>query len=330
MHTPASDAIAETIEPTLPIIDSHHHLWMHQNDRYLLDEFQADAGSGHTIVASVYIECSVMYRCHGPQALRCVGETEFAAGIAAMSESGLFGPTRACAAIVGGADLLAGEAAADILDAMAASGGGRLRGIRNVANWDADPSVNTGVRAYAPRDLYADPSFRAGFACLAPRGLAFDAFQYHPQLPEVCDLADAFPDTTIVVNHCGGLLGIGPYAGSQTFDRWRSLIVEAARRPNIVMKLGGLSAKRCGFGLDSHAFPLAARELACIWKPYIQACIQAFGPTRCMFESNFPPDRACGSYHTLWNALKLTVADCTAAEKADLFLHTAQRVYRIQ
>jgi L-fuconolactonase len=324
-----ADANDEIIEPELPIIDPHHHLWVHAGRRYLIEEFQADLASGHNILATVYVECSAMYRQRGPEALRTVGEAEFVAGMAAMSDSGLYGPTRICAGFVGAADLAQGEAVDEVLQALTVASGGRLRGIRGAAIWDADPSVNTGSRPFAPQGLLLDARFRAGFARLAARKLVYDAWQYHPQLPDVGSLADAFPDTPIVINHCAGLLGIGPYAGAETFGRWKALIADVARRPNTLMKLGGLSARRCGFGFDKRQTPATAAELASLWRPYIETCIEAFGPTRCMYESNFPPDSVSGSYRIVWNALKLTASGCSVAEKSELFSGTARRIYGI-
>ncbi len=325
----ASAVDAEVIEPDLPIIDSHHHLLVHTGHRYLLEEYQADLASGHHVIASVYVECSAMYRKSGPEALRSVGEAEFVAGMAAMSDSGFFGPTRVAAAFVGSADFTLGAAVDEVLDALSVASGGRLRGIRGAAIWDANPVVNTGTRPLAPQGLLLDAHFRAGVARLAARGLVYDAFQYHPQLADLCSLADAFPHMPIVVNHCGGLLGIGPYARSETFGHWKALVTEVARRPNTLMKLGGLSAKRCGFAFQERTAPASAEELAALWRPYIQTCIELFGAERCMFESNFPPDKVSGSYRTVWNALKLTAAGCSAAEKAAMFSGTAQRVYQI-
>jgi predicted TIM-barrel fold metal-dependent hydrolase len=328
---PEVDAAAglEVIEPDLPIIDCHHHLWLRPGSRYLLDEFAADLASGHKVLATVYVECSEMYRKSGALALRPVGEAEFVAGMGAMSDSGLFGPTRVGAAFVGAADLTLGSAVDEVLDALALASGGRLRGIRGSAVWDADPSLNPGGRPNAPQGLLLDATFRAGFARLSERSLVYDAWQYYPQLPELCSLAGAFPDVPIVVNHCGGLLGIGSYAGPENFARWQALVTEVARRPNTLMKLGGMSRQRCGFGFETRSIPPTADELAKEWRPYIETCIELFGPTRCMFESNFPPDQVAGSYRTVWNALKLTASGYSAAEKNDLFSGTARRVYHI-
>jgi L-fuconolactonase len=326
MSLPVPDAI---LEPDLPIIDPHHHLWVHTGSRYLIEEFQADLAKGHNIQATIYVECGAMYRRGGPQAMRPVGEVEFAAGMAAMSASGQYGPVQVCTGIIGYADLALGDAAEPVLQALLAASGGRLRGIRAFANWDPDPRINTGSRPFAPQGLLRDPAFHAGFARLAAHGLCYDAFLYHPQLHDLCDLADAFPDTTIVVNHCGGLLGIEGYAVPETFGHWRALVTEVARRPNTLMKLGGLAGRRCGFGFAQRPVPPTARELAAVWQPYIETCIELFGPSRCMFESNFPPDRAAGSYPTLWNAFKTITQGFSDAEKRDLYSDVARRTYRL-
>jgi L-fuconolactonase len=325
-HGGFSDAV---IEPDLPIIDPHHHLGYAHGGRYLIEEFAADIASGHNVLATVYIETSAMYRKHGPEAMRPVGEAEFVAGQAAMSDSGGFGPSRICAGFVGAVDFMLGDAVDDVLDAHALASGGRLRGIRGSAIWDADPSVNTGTRPFAPQGMLLDAKFRAGFARIAARGLIYDAFQYHPQLADVSSLADAFPNAVIIVNHCGGLLGLGPYAGPDTFARWRDLVADVAKRPNTLMKLGGLAGRRCGFGFDKRATPASEAELVALWRPYIETCIELFGPQRCMFESNYPPDQQAGHYGTIWNVFKRIAAGASAAEKTDLFYHTANRAYRV-
>jgi predicted TIM-barrel fold metal-dependent hydrolase len=323
----------EVIEPDLPIVDAHHHLWLHPRGRYLIEEFQADLADGHDVLATVYVECSSMYRASGPEPLRPVGEAEFVAGMAAMSDSGLFGPTRVCAAFVGAADFRLGEAVDEVLDALAMASGGRLKGIRGSANWDADPVVRTRsgafLRGFAPPGLLLDSRFRAGVARLAPRNLAYDAWQFHPQLPELCSLADGFPDLPIIVNHCGALLGIGSYASPDAFSQWKALVADAARRPNILVKLGGLAPPRCGFAYDQRSKPATAEELARDWKPYIETCVELFGPSRCMFESNFPVDKIAGSYRTIWNAFKVIASGCSAREKRDLFSGSAARAYGI-
>lgn len=305
--------------PDLPVVDAHHHLWVRDGKEYLTEEFAADLATGHNVVATVYVECGSRYRTDGPEHLRCVGEAEFVASVA---------DRRICAAFVGAVDLRLGTAVDEVLDALAEASGGRLRGIRGAVASDPDPAINPGGRL-APPGLLLDGAFRAGVARLAARGLVYDAWQYHPQLPELLSLVDAFPQLTVVVNHCAGPLGAGNYRRADVFPDWRALVAELAKRPNVVMKLGGMSRKRCGFDFEDWPTPPTAEQLAHAWRPYMETCIELFGADRCMYESNFPPDNVAGSYRTLWNALKLTASRCSDSERAALFSETARRVYRI-
>jgi L-fuconolactonase len=320
--------LEEILEPDLPIVDPHHHLWDRPGWRYLLDELLADLNSGHRIIATVFLQCRAMHRADGPEALRPVGETEFVNGVAAMSASGGYGPARVCAGIVGHADLTLGAPVRDVLAAHIRAGGDRFRGIRHTNAWES--SVPRPSNAPRP-GLLADPAFRAGFAELAPLGLSFDAWMYHPQIPELTDLARAFPDTAIVLNHVGGPLGIGAYAGRRDamLADWGASIRELATCPNVCVKLGGLGMPLTGLGFHERPEPPSSEELADASRPYFEACIDAFGPGRCMFESNFPVDKESFSYAVYWNACKRLTRGAGAAEKADLFRGTAARFYRI-
>lgn len=339
------------IEPERPIIDPHHHLWdrsrlpladlpfaqhgfsrmLRARPRYLLDAFLTDTGSGHDVRASVFIECRSMYRASGPKPWRSIGETEFANGVAAMAASGVYTDLRACAGIVGHADLRQGTAVADVLDAHIAAGNGRFRGIRHSAAWDADPNVlgPLSVRA-APERLFHDADFRAGFAELGRRGLSFDAWLLEPQLDDLLDLARAFGDTAIVLDHVGGPVGIGVYAGQRRarFEGWRARIQQLATCENVTVKLGGLGMPFPGFEWSYDNRP-TSEALASAWAPYIETCIEAFGVERCMFESNFPVDHFTCDYATLWNAFKRVVAHYSPSEKQALFFETANRIYRL-
>ena len=317
------------LDPELPIIDPHHHLWIHGNDSYLLPELLADTTTGHRIVATVYVECRAMYRAGAPVESRSLGETEFVNGVAAMSASGLFGATRACAAIVGNVDLTLGDRAQPALEAHVAAAGGRFKGIRNVSAWHA-----SGLRATSanpPPGLLRDAGFRRGFAALARLGLSFDAWLVHTQLDDFLDLARTFPDTTLVLDHVGGPLGIGPYVGQReaVFADWRQRIQAVAQCPNVHVKLGGLGMHTPGFDFHRQPEPPRSEALAQAWRPYIETCIEAFGAQRAMFESNFPVDKGTCSYAVLWNAFKRIAAGCSAAEKDALFGGTAARVYRM-
>jgi L-fuconolactonase len=332
------DWLAQTpetaLEPGLPICDPHHHLWDRARgrvaERYFLDEILEDVGGGHNVVSTVFIECGAMYRREGPEALRPVGETEFVNGIAAMSASGLYGPTRVAAGIVGTADLRLGDGVAGVLDAQIAAGGGRFRGIRRAGAWDADHAVPAHRTNPGP-GLFARSDFRAGFAHLTPRKLTFEAWCYHRQIPDVTMLARAFPDTTIILNHFGGPLGVGTYAGhaDEIHAQWRDAIAALARCPNVVAKLGGINMEMNGFGWHERPKPPTSEELCEATRRYYEFTIEKFGPSRCMFESNFPVDKASCSYTVLWNSFKRLTAKYSAAEKAALFHDTAARVYRL-
>ena len=322
----------EIIEPGLPIVDPHHHLIDRpENGRYLLPDLLADTGGGHNITATVYLEWLSMYRAQGPAEMRPVGEIEFANGIAAMSASGGYGKTRVCAGIVGFADLALGAAVERVLEAQIAAGGGRFRGIRFISATHPDQAA-WGSLVLRPAGLLMDGRVREGFARLAPLGLSFDAWMYHTQLGELLDLARAFPATLIVLDHVGGPIGLGRYAGKrdEVFTEWSSRIRELARCPNLHIKLGGLGMRMFGFDVHEGELPPSSEELAGLWRPYIETCIAAFGPERAMFESNFPVDKGSCGYTMLWNAFKRIAAGCSAAEKQALFAGTATRFYRLR
>ena len=343
--------MAEAIlEPDLPIVDPHHHLWDRRNyataaapahpfltaiedaQRYLLDELMADTrGGGHNVVATVFVECRAFYKAGRPAALQVIGETEFVNGVAAMGASGMYGDWRPCAGIVSRADLLLGEAVAPVLEAHIAAGGGRFRGIRNSASYDADPNVLGPLNRLGP-GLYLDSDFRRGFAHLARLGLTFDAWLLEPQLPELIDLARAFPEQTIILDHVGTPLGSGVYEGRlpERFGVWRDNIRELAKSPKVNVKLGGLAMCFCNFPSFLATPRAPSSQLAEEWRPYVETCIEAFGPERCMFESNFPVDMGACDYPTLWNAFKRIVAGASAQEKGHLFSGTAKRVYSLE
>lgn len=323
-----AQAAEPALEPARPIIDPHHHLWHHPETPYLLANLRADTGSGHNVVATVFVECTSEYRKDGPAHLREAGETEFVAGVAAASEDGR---GARIAAIVGSADLQRDPGQVDeLLDAHVAAGGGRFRGVRHAAAWDASPVIRVSHHN-PPPGLYRDAGFRAGFARLAARGMTFDAWLYHPQIPDLTDLARSFPEATIVVDHFGGPLGIGPYAGrrAEVFAGWKRDFAELARCQNVVAKLGGLAMPINGFGWHKAARPPSSDEFVAAQGDWYRVAIDAFGPERCMFESNFPVDRSSLPYGALWNGFKKLAAGYSEAEKDALFCGTAARVYGI-
>lgn len=324
----------DILEPELPIIDPHHHLWDARPEpmpRYLLEDVLDDVDSGHNIKATVFLQCASMYRDFGPEKLRPVGETEFVNGIAATSASGNFGPTRIAAGIVGYVDLLLGAAVEEVLVEHIKVGSGRFKGVRFSTGADADDEVRKHIRRLVPEKLLNDPRVYEAFAKLAPLGLSFDCWLYFTQLSDTVELARAFPDTTIIVNHVGGVLGLGKYANlrQETFLAWKDGMESIAKEPNVVIKLGGLTMKTVGFGFHQRQKPPDSSELAEAWRPYIETCIELFGVNRCMFESNFPVDRDGCSYPVLWNAFKRITASFSNSEKTALYSGTAERIYRL-
>lgn len=340
----------DILDPDLPIVDPHHHLWdfapdlgaehgahpfaeiLAQTPRYMFDDLLADCrGSGHNVVATVFMQSGVFYRADASEAMKPVGEVEFVNGVAAQSASGHYGPFRACAGIVGHADLRLGDPVGAVLEALVAAGNGRFSGIRHVGAHDPDASV-LGPLSFTPPGLYADAAFRAGFSRLAPLGLTFDAWVVEPQISEVTDLARAFPEQSIILDHVGTPLGLGVYKGrsDERFAPWRAAIRDLATCPNVTVKLGGLAMPFCGFdGLGPNARPSSA-TLAALWRPYVETCIEAFGAERCMFESNYPVDRWGVDYATLWNAFKRIASGASNEEKHHLFAGAAVRTYSLK
>ena len=323
------------LEPAMPICDPHHHFWDFRTERipyqrYLLDELAADIHSGHDVRSTVFVEARAMYRAGGPEEMRPVGEVEFVQGLAAASASELYGPGRAAAAIVGHANLNLGARVAPVLEALQAASPNRFRGIRHSVTWDPHPAVEN-TAAHKIEGQLASDEFRAGARVLARMGLSFDAWLYFPQLPELASFAKAVPDLPIILNHIGGLLRVGPYANrdEEVLATWRRGIAAVAACPNIYVKLGGVGMPRTGFDWHARSKPIGSEELAGSMAPFMTYCIEQFGPTRCMFESNFPVDKVAYSYHVMYNAFKRLTKGYSASDRAAMFHDTAARVYRI-
>ena len=334
-----NDWLALTLEPTLepeiPICDPHHHFWDFRTERvpyqrYLLHELAADVNSGHNVRSTVFVEARAMYRADGPEEMRPIGEVEFVQGLAAASASGLYGPCRAAAAIVGHANLNLGERVEPVLEALQAASLNRFRGIRHAVTWDPHPEIEN-TSAHKMEGQLASDNFRTGARVLARMGLSLEAWLYFPQLSELADFAKALPDLSIILNHIGGLLRVGPYANrdDEVLATWRSGIATVAECPNVNVKLGGIGMPRTGFDWHARATPVDSEELASNMAPLMNYCIEQFGPDRCMFESNFPVDKVSYSYNVMYNAFKRLSSGYSAAERAAMFHDTAVRVYRI-
>ena len=327
-HTWLNRHTEAILEPDLPIIDPHHHLWVRDGNTYLLPELLEDLASGHTVIATVFEECHSMYRPTGPVEERSIGETEFVTGIAAMSASGAFGPSRACARMIGRVDLMLGDRARGPLEHHIVASGGRFAGIRQSTAWDAHDRVH---KVVPTQGMLLDPGFRQGFAALSALGLVFDAWVYHPQLSEVASLAAAFPHTPIILNHVGSPILGGPYAAgrAQVFQDWKTGMTALSKHPNVTVKLGALPVRLPGVSAAEKENPPSSEEVAAAWRPWLETTITLFGADRCMFESNFPVQKRWCSFPVVWNAFKRIAANASATEKAALFAGTAARVYGV-
>jgi L-fuconolactonase len=322
--------IEEIIEPELPIVDPHHHIWEQVGNLYLLDDFAADLATGHNIEATVFVQAHYGYRASGPEELRCVGETEKIAALVRDARARGMG-TGICAAIVGFADLTLADRVAPVIEEHLAVEPDRFRGIRHSVS--RDPNFPNGiVLRPAPAGILANAGYRAGLAKVAEYGLSYDAMLYHRQITELTAMARALPQLPIVLDHFGCIIGVGPYQGyeRENFAVWRGDMAELAKSPNVSVKLGGMGMLICGATWHERPRPPGSAQLADAWRPYVETCIELFSVERCMFESNFPVDKAMFSYQVLWNAYKRITAGATANEKAALFHDTAARVYRIQ
>lgn len=329
----AQERREEALEPQLPIVDPHHHLFGTESDvrYYRMQDLERDLSTGHKLIGTVYVEAYFAgWRQSGPEAMRPVGEVERIAGLTPSPMSLPHGPCQVAAGIVSYADLRLGDDVAPVLEAEMAAAQGRLRGVRHIAAWDGG-TVGRHIAHPVQRYLLADPGFRRGVAQLQRFGLSFDAWVYHHQLGELLGLADAFPDLPIVLNHVGGPIGIAEYRPQHAtvMVKWRQDLLALAARPNVCVKVGGLGMAVYGFGFEHGSAPATSAQLARAWQPYIDTCIEAFGPQRCMFESNFPVDKHSCGYTGLWNAYKLATRSLSENERRDMFYRTACRTYRL-
>ena len=317
-----NQVIEDILEPGLPIIDSHHHLWLRNSPPYLALEYFEDISTGHNIVASVFAQCHSMYRQDGPDDFKPVGESEFISGVGAMSDSGAFGDIQICKAMFGAVDLMLGDAVEPVLEAHEIASGGRFRGVRVAANhYPGFPS------SVDDPNYLQQSAVRSAITCLAARGHSLDCWVYHTQLKQVADLAKALPGLTIILNHFGVPILGGPFRGKtdEVFNDWRTGIAKIALCPNVVLKLGALPIRR-----EKRDLPPTSDEIVASWEIWTEAAIDSFAPNRCMFESNFPVDKRHCSYPVLLNAFKKLASGYSSTEKADLFAGAAQRAYRIR
>ena len=318
--------------PARPIVDPHHHLWDRGGLRYMIEEMAADIASGHNIIATVYVDCRSMYRAHGPEAFRPVGEVEFANGVAAMSASGGYGKAAICAGIVSHVNLLLGDGAKPVLEAEIAAGNGRFRGIRHSSAWDADPDV-AGMYATRPKGLLLDPHLPQGFCLPRAAGPEFRRLavssadrRTHRSRPRL----SRTPKSCSIIAAARSASAAMPAGARRSFRSGRPRSRKSPNAPTSSVKLGGLAMCLLGYDFHLRPKPPSSEQAAAAWRPYIETCIEAFGPNRCMFESNFPPDKGQCSYQVIFNAFKRIAAQYSEAEKTALFSKTATDFYRLK
>ena len=318
----------DVLDPDRDIVDPHHHLWPQPSMGYNLAELLSDTTDGHCVSQTVYMECGAAYFEDGPEHLKCVGETEFIATAAKLArEEG--GPTQ-IAGLVARADLRDGNLDST-LEAHEAAAEGLFRGIRQ-AGACAEGIEGLIIPGGAEARLFEQDAFRRGVEHLGAKGLTFDTWLYHFQLPEFIELARAIPDTTMILDHFGTPLGVGPFADQREaiFEKWKSDIEALAKCPNVFMKLGGLAMPDNGFGWYGREMPPTSDEFVDAQLPYYEHTIAYFGPERCMFESNFPVDRLSVGYRVLWNAFKKMTSHFSEEDKNLMFSGVARKVYRLE
>lgn len=325
MHTDPLKHREEAFQPELPIIDPHHHLWDVLTNPlatwYTLPELLNDLAGGHQVLGTVYAECTSHWYPDGDEYFRPVGETSWIAGEDL--------PPGIMAAIVGYADMRLGKAVRGVLEAHVEAGNGRFAGIRHSVSWDPHNDVPNTAREVPPQTMISEP-FIEGVQLLGEMGLTFDAWMYFHQLPELVQLANAAPQTTIILDHLGGPMGMGYYARhrNEMLSQWRENLRQVAAMPNVVLKVGGLGFPY--FVPQEIGATLTNSDLfAAYWQEEVDFAIDCFGPERCMLESNFPVDSRVADYVTLWNALKKLTVAYSPSERTALCSGTADRIYAV-
>ncbi len=297
----------------MQVVDPHIHLWDLKTHRYpwlanpgvsfvgdarelqhdyLVADLLNDA-QGIALLKVVHVEAN-----HDPA--DPVEETRWLQSVADDSAS-----RRMPNGIVAAVDLSAGNAA-QILEAHAAFS--NTRGVRQILNVHQNKLFD-----YVGRHLMRDATWRKNFALLRRYGMSFDMQLYPSQMEEAAEIARTHADTQFIVNHAGMFVDRDSVAG---YRAWRDGMRALAACRNVAVKISGLA-------MFDHRWTVESL------RPYVLETIDAFGVERAMFASNFPVDRLFGSYVDVWRAYASIVGGASDAEKAALFMHNAERVYRI-
>tara|TARA_B100001142_G_scaffold213228_1_gene211339 strand:+ start:1885 stop:2913 length:1029 start_codon:yes stop_codon:yes gene_type:complete len=323
----------EIINPELPIIDPHHHLWNGDNQLassfpYLIDNLSEDTNSGHNIVGTIFMECAQGYYHEGEDKYKPIGETEYVMKV--IKDSKKTSNSANIIGIISFADLMLGSEVKDVLNQHILIGEGLFKGIRHAAGWDQSNEIHNS-HSNPIKNIYYDPSFRKGAEELIKLNLTFDAWHYHNQISDLSIFAKDYPELTIIHDHFGGPLGVGPYQGKkqEIFKKWKDDISQLSENKNVHSKLGGLAMPVNGWNFHKQDKPATSDQIIEMHYDYYLHAIECFGVDRCMFESNFPVDRRSISYHVLWNAFKKMVSNYSNEDKNKLFFQNAKDIYGV-
>lgn len=324
-----AEAVEPIVEPDLPIIDTHFHLWNLNGHDYFAPKFVADISSGHRITGSVYAECGMGHTADPRKEMQPVGEVDHVLRQVAIARAS---GRDIADGMLGGSNLEIGGRIRPVLEAFAQKAGSRFKGIRARLAWDADPDASYGqALLYPQRDVIDEPATAEAARCIGSMGYVLDVWGFHTQLGSLGRLAAKCPDVPMMIDHCGGPIGVGRYASQrdEVFKVWAEGIREAASQPNLHIKLSGLGISRMGFSFGPTGQVRSSDELVAAWKRYIVTCYEAFGPRRCVFGSNFSVDHRVAPYPILVNAFKKMLSDLSADEKRAVFHDNAKRFYSL-
>ena len=294
----ATSAVESTA--SAPVVDAHHHLWdlkirAHEWLRTpelkpIWRDFSLDELEPEARASGV--DKTVLV-----QVAQSLDETREFLAFAACNEL--------IAGVVGWMDLTVEDPAAQLDVVRRGPGGQTLKGIRHLVqdepdeNWLARPEVRRGLRA------------------VADAGLPYDLLVRPPQAAAALDVVRALPELTFVLDHLGKP-DIAGYEGAAPEPQWAAWIREIAAEPNVVCKLSGLVT-------EAHWSTWTIADL----RPYADVALEAFGPDRLMFGSDWPVCVLAGTYTEVFAAARQLTDALSTADRAAVFGGTATRIYAL-